>query len=138
MHSTPLSVTAADGVSINVEVDEADRRTPTVVFVHGWLCTLDSWHYQRLAMRGAVRMAFVDQRSHGRSGRSGATNSSLADLASDLAPVLAEVAPPGPVILVGHSMGGMTIMQLAIDDPTCSADGCGCRADRHDRCGRHG
>ncbi len=117
VHSTPLSVTAADGVSINVEIDEADRRTPIVVFVHGWMCTLDSWHYQRLAMRGAVRMAFVDQRSHGRSGRSGALNSSLSDLASDLALVLAEVAPRGPVILVGHSMGGMTIMQLAIDDP---------------------
>lgn len=117
VHSTPLSVTAADGVSINVEIDEADRKTPVVVFVHGWLCTLDSWHYQRLAMRGGVRMVFVDQRSHGRSGRSGAMSSSLSDLASDLALVLAEVAPRGPVILVGHSMGGMSIMQLAIDDP---------------------
>lgn len=117
VHSTPLAVHGADGVSINVEVDEADRRTPVVVFVHGWVCTLDSWHYQRLAMRGSVRMVFMDQRSHGRSGRAGASNSSLSDLASDLAAVIAEVAPRGPVILVGHSMGGMTIMQLATDHP---------------------
>ncbi len=117
VHSTPLSVTATDGVSINVEIDEAEHKTPVVVFVHGWMCTLDSWHYQRLAMRGAVRMVFMDQRSHGRSGRSGITGSTLSTLASDLATVLAEVAPRGPVILVGHSMGGMSIMQLAIDDP---------------------
>ncbi|MGA9715556.1 MAG: alpha/beta hydrolase [Aeromicrobium sp.] len=117
VHSTPLAVTADDGVSINVEVDEADREMPVVVFVHGWMCTLDSWHYQRLAMRGAVRMVFMDQRSHGRSGRSGARGSSLSDLASDLATVLDEVVPRGPVILVGHSMGGMSIMQLAIDAP---------------------
>jgi len=117
VHSTPVVVTAADGVSLNVEVDEADRKTPVVVFVHGWACTLDTWHYQRLAMRGEVRLVFVDQRSHGGSGRSDASNSSLHDLASDLAAVLADVAPRGPVILVGHSMGGMSIMQLAMDDP---------------------
>lgn len=117
VHSTPLALTASDGVSINVEVDEADRRTPVVVFVHGWVCTLDAWHYQRLAMRGAVRMVFMDLRSHGGSGRSGPANSSLADLASDLADVVTEVAPRGPVILVGHSMGGMAIMRLAMDRP---------------------
>ncbi len=117
VHSTPLAVTSHDGVSINVEVDEADRRTPVVVFVHGWVCTLDTWHYQRLAMRGTVRLVFMDQRSHGGSGRSGATSSTMHHLAADLATVLAEVAPRGPVILVGHSLGGMTIMQLAMDDP---------------------
>jgi pimeloyl-ACP methyl ester carboxylesterase len=117
VHSSPLAVMSHDGVSINVEVDEAERKTPVVVFVHGWVCTLDTWHYQRLAMRGAVRMVFMDQRSHGASGRSGPESSSLHDLAGDLAEVLQKVAPRGPVILVGHSMGGMSIMQLAADDP---------------------
>lgn len=117
VHSSPLSITAADGVAINVEVDEADRKTPVVVLVHGWMCTLDSWHYQRLALRGTVRLVLMDLRSHGRSGRSGAANSSLHDLAADLSTVLTQVAPRGPIILVGHSMGGMAVMQLAIDDP---------------------
>lgn len=117
VHSTPLSITATDGVSINVEVDEADRRTPVVVFVHGWVCTLDAWHYQRLAMRGAVRLVFMDLRSHGASGRSGPSNSSLSDLAGDLADVITQVTPRGPVILVGHSMGGMAVLQLAQDQP---------------------
>lgn len=117
VHAPPQAVRASDGVWINVEVDEADQKRPVVVFVHGWVCTLDAWHYQRLAMRGSVRMVFMDLRSHGASGRSGGSNSTLHDLASDLATVLAEVAPSGPVILVGHSMGGMSIMQLAIDEP---------------------
>ncbi|MGJ9421932.1 alpha/beta fold hydrolase [Aeromicrobium sp. CF3.5] len=117
VHSTPLAITASDGVSINVEVDEAESKTPVVVFVHGWVCTLDAWHYQRLAMRGAVRLVFMDLRSHGASGRSGPSNSSLPDLAGDLAHVITQVAPRGPVILVGHSMGGMAVMRLAVDQP---------------------
>lgn len=117
VHSTPSSIQASDGVSLNVEVDEADRKTPVVVFVHGWVCTLDSWHYQRLAMRGAVRMVFMDLRSHGRSGRSTERHATLAQMADDLRTVIEQVAPRGPVVLVGHSMGGMAVMQLAQDDP---------------------
>lgn len=117
VHSVRRTVTAGDGVVLNVEVDEADRATPTVVFVHGWVCTLDVWHYQRLALRGTVRMVFMDLRSHGLSGRSYHHNSSMTTLGDDLFSVLTEVVPRGPIILVGHSMGGMTIMQLAASRP---------------------
>lgn len=118
VHSPARTVVATDGTAINVEVDEAEGRRrrgtqPTIVFVHGWVCTLDSWHFQRLALRGRYRMVFMDHRSHGGSGRSRADNSSLADLADDLRRVIEECAPDGPVVLVGHSMGGMTIMELA-------------------------
>ncbi|MCW2829763.1 MAG: hypothetical protein JWP31_455 [Aeromicrobium sp.] len=110
-------IVATDGVTINVEIDEAERKTPTVVFVHGWVESIDVWHYQRLALRGRVRMVFVDLRSHGSSGRSYHDNSSLAHLADDLATVLKEVVPRGPIVLVGHSMGGMAIMELAGSQP---------------------
>jgi len=117
VHSAPRPLAATDGVIINVEVDEADIPTPTVVFLHGWVETLDVWHYQRLALRGKVRMVFVDHRSHGRSGRSHVDNSTIWHLADDLKTVLHDVVPDGPIVLVGHSMGGMTIMELAASEP---------------------
>ncbi|MRJ76285.1 alpha/beta fold hydrolase [Aeromicrobium sp. SMF47] len=122
VRSTPLSLLAPDGVALHVEVEEADHPTPTVVFLHGWVEDSDLWHYQRLALRGRVRSVFVDMRSHGRSGRSSAGNSSLADLADDLETVLEQVVPEGPIVLVGHSMGGMTIMELARTRPELFGD----------------
>ncbi|WP_332668089.1 alpha/beta fold hydrolase [Aeromicrobium sp.] len=117
VHSDPVQVTASDGVLLNVEVDEAERKTPTVVFVHGWVESIDVWHYQRLALRGKVRMVFADLRSHGESGRSHHVNSSIPHLADDLRTVINAVAPRGPIVLVGHSMGGMAIMELAAAEP---------------------
>ena len=117
VHSPPLTLTATDGTALNVEIDEGPRKTPTIVFVHGWVCTLDVWHYQRLALRGRARMVFVDLRSHGHSGRAPSTSTTLGDLADDLALVIESCAPRGPLLLVGHSMGGMAIMKLAETRP---------------------
>lgn len=117
VHGGRRQVTATDGITLHVEVDEAERKTPTVVFVHGWVETIDVWHYQRLALRGSVRMVFADLRSHGLSGRSFHDSSSIPHLADDLLAVLREVVPRGPVVLVGHSMGGMAIMELAAAEP---------------------
>lgn len=117
VHSAKLTVTASDGVKIHAEVDDGPRKTPTVVFIHGWVETLDVWHYQRLALRDKVRMVFLDQRSHGLSGRSHVDNSSIAHLADDLNTVLTDLVPRGPIILVGHSLGGMAIMELADAKP---------------------
>lgn len=116
------TVVAADGTAIHVEVDEHEGGDLTVVFVHGWMCDLDTWHYQRLALRGRVRMVLMDHRGHGRSGRTHADNSALPLLADDLARVIEAHAPSGRLLLVGHSMGGMTIMQLAADRPGIVAD----------------
>jgi pimeloyl-ACP methyl ester carboxylesterase len=89
----------------------------TVLFAHGYANSLGTWHYQRLGLADienpTVRMVFYDHRGHGRSGRSVRDRSTIDQLGDDLAAVLAEVAPSGPVVLVGHSMGGMTVMALA-------------------------
>lgn len=121
VRSADQTVHSTDGVAINVEVDDGPAG-PTVVFVHGWVCTLDAWHYQRAALRGKARMVLMDQRSHGKSERSFGHNSSIRQLGEDLRVVLEEFVPTGDIVLVGHSMGGMTIMALAAEHPELFGD----------------
>ncbi|PWN04726.1 alpha/beta hydrolase [Nocardioides silvaticus] len=140
LRSEPVTVVADDGVPLHVEVDELDdshtldragrflRRVAgaapdvTVVFVHGFCLTLDCWHFQRAAYRNLVRTVFYDQRSHGRSGRSDREHSTIEQLGRDLKAVIDAAAPEGPVVLVGHSMGGMSIVALAEEFPELIGD----------------
>jgi pimeloyl-ACP methyl ester carboxylesterase len=132
LRSDPIVVVADDGVDLHVEIDEYDgpgprrraRKAPelTVVFAHGYSLTLDSWHFQRAGYRGQVRMVFYDQRSHGRSGRSPQGHATMEQLGRDLKTILDTVVPEGPIVLVGHSMGGMTIMALAEEHPDLFGD----------------
>jgi pimeloyl-ACP methyl ester carboxylesterase len=115
------TVRTDDGVPLAVEeVGPADAPL-TVVFVHGLALALGSWHYQWLGLsdmtRPRLRMVFYDLRSHGRSGRAPAETITIEQLGDDLYRVLAEVVPTGPVVLVGHSMGGMSVMALADRHP---------------------
>ncbi|WP_395109459.1 alpha/beta fold hydrolase [Actinomadura sp. SCN-SB] len=112
----------------------------TIVFSHGYALNQDTWHFQRRdlrysldstvpgggdgargrrqAGRGRPRLVFWDQRSHGRSGRSKPTHATIEQTGEDLYAVLrATVRPGGEVVLVGHSMGGMSIMALADRHP---------------------
>lgn len=111
------AVTTRDGVSLHAEVDGADGDGPTIVFLHGWMENRHNWHFQRLALRPTARMVFYDHRGHGLSGRTGKHNSGIELLADDLARVIDALVPTGPIVLVGHSMGAMTIQRLAVDRP---------------------
>src|SRR3954452_6711136 len=128
LHSAPMTIVADDGVPLHVEVDELDPslRRPTspltLVFCHGYALSLDCWHFQRAAYRGLVRSVYYDQRSHGRSGRSHVDHATIDQLGHDLRTVLDHVVPEGPVVLIGHSMGGMTIVALAEQHPELIGD----------------
>lgn len=116
-------VTADDGVELYVEVDEPDHGADlTVLFCHGYGLNMDSWHFQRKALRGSARLVFADQRSHGRSGRAPQDSVSMDRLGDDVAQIIDAVVPSGPVVLVGHSMGGMTVMAYADQYPEQLAD----------------
>lgn len=127
-----VTLTAEDGVRIHAEVDEispyvGERRAAaaeqaTVVFVHGFAMTQDCWHFQRKALRGKRRMIFYDQRSHGRSDTSESDNATIEQLGRDLRMVIDELSPDEPVVLVGHSMGGMTAFALAEEFPEYFGD----------------
>ena len=126
LHSPGLSVTTDDGAVLHVEVDEPGAGVDdlTVVFTHGYCLNLDTWHFQRRDLRGSARLVFWDQRGHGRSRRSehryGAQT--IDRLGRDLAAVIEAVAPTGPLVLVGHSMGGMTTMAFAAQYPELIAE----------------
>ncbi|GII53092.1 lipase [Planotetraspora thailandica] len=113
------TVTTPDGVRIHAEIDGPDDAPLTVVLCHGYCLTLDSWHYQWRDLRESYRLVMWDQRCHGQSGRS--EDCSIDRLGEDLALVLDELVP-GPCVLVGHSMGGMTIMALADRRPELFGD----------------
>ena len=122
-------VTTDDGVPLHVEeVGEPDAPL-TVVLCHGYALESACWHFQRRDLPGlltgrvgggpdaGVRVVVWDQRSHGRSGRATPESCTIDQLGRDLTRVLAATALTGPVVLVGHSMGGMTIMALADQCP---------------------
>jgi pimeloyl-ACP methyl ester carboxylesterase len=144
LRGTPGKAYADDGTELYYEVDDVEqdaaftprrrrlfgRKAPapvTVVFSHGYCLNQDSWHFQRAALRGVVRTVHWDQRSHGRSGRGTAqvqdgTPVSIDQLGRDLKAVIDAAVPEGPIVLVGHSMGGMTVMALADHYPELIRD----------------
>ena len=106
-------VTAPDGVRLHVETTGPLDAPLTVVFAHGWTGDLTVWRHQRDALAQLpVRQVFYDQRGHGYSSYLPGT-AEIRTLAGDLHAVLNAVAPRGPLVLVGHSMGAMSIMALA-------------------------
>lgn len=150
LRGTPGRAVADDGTELYYEIDEVEdapaaddgpgasgtrrrrlfgRKAPapvTVVFSHGYCLGQDSWHFQRAALRGLVRAVYWDQRSHGRSGRGRAQADGVPvgidQLGRDLRAVIDAAAPEGPLVLVGHSMGGMTMMALADQYPALIRD----------------
>ncbi|MFJ1801125.1 alpha/beta fold hydrolase [Streptomyces sp. NPDC088180] len=151
LRGTPGRAVADDGTELHYEIEEAEeaplpgeegtgssgtrrrrlfgRKAPapvTVVFSHGYCLGQDSWHFQRAALRGLVRAVYWDQRSHGRSGRGRAQADGVPlgidQLGRDLKAVIDAAAPEGPLVLVGHSMGGMTMMALADQYPALIRD----------------
>ncbi|OKJ21118.1 lipase [Streptomyces sp. CB00316] len=149
LRGTPGRAVADDRTELYYEVDEVEppapadgagpegnrrrrlfgRKAPdpvTVVFSHGYCLGQDSWHFQRAALRGLVRAVYWDQRSHGRSERGRAQADGVAlgidQLGRDLKAVIDAAAPEGRIVLVGHSMGGMTMMALADQYPALIRD----------------
>jgi pimeloyl-ACP methyl ester carboxylesterase len=123
------TVSTADGVGLSVEeVDPDDGGKPdlTVVLVHGFALSRLCWHFQRRDLAAMtdprVRQVLYDHRSHGRSARADESTSTIEQLARDLDEVISAVVPSGPIVLIGHSMGGMTIMALAEHNPKLFAD----------------
>ncbi len=130
------AVRTGDGAQIHAVVDGSDDAPATVVLAHGWTLAQASWDdvASLLAPKvaaGELRLIRYDQRGHGRSTwrspahpryASEVADLSIDQLGADLGDLLDQLAATGPVVLGGHSMGGMTIMCLAAARPELFAD----------------
>ncbi|MCP3798554.1 alpha/beta hydrolase [Allokutzneria sp. A3M-2-11 16] len=113
--------TTSDGTRLVIEETGEPDAPVTVLLLHAWTLSRRTW--ARVAqllpeeVGGPVRVLRYDHRGHGDSAAPEPGSTTIAHLADDLAEVLTEVVPTGPVVLAGHSIGGMTIMALAERHP---------------------
>ena len=114
-------ITTTDGIPLVVREVGPITAPLTVVFSHGFCTRMGSFHFQRSALAerwgDQVRMVFYDQRGHGQSGAAPFDTYTVEQLGRDLETVLQVLVPRGPVVLVGHSMGGMTVLSHARQFP---------------------
>ena len=93
----------------------------TVVYVHGFNISSQSFYLQERALRPlGVRQLLIDVRGHGHTatdtvaefGAASPSDLSVDGAADDVMAVIAERGVVGPVIVVGHSLGGPISLSL--------------------------
>jgi len=117
-----VAVDAGDGALLHATVEGSPTAPVTLVLAHGWTLAQAAWEDVAAELApelaaGELRLVRYDQRGHGRSTWGTTEPVSIDLLGEDLRHVLDRCAPTGPVVLGGHSMGGMTIMCLAAAHP---------------------
>jgi pimeloyl-ACP methyl ester carboxylesterase len=114
----PLELTT--GISLRVARSGLARPgEPTLVLAHGWSQDLRTWDRVVGDLRRAGVTAEIlryDHRGHGGSESPGREGATIGRAADDLAALLRDHVD-GPVVIAGHSMGGMTLMALAERHP---------------------
>ncbi|RZS44227.1 pimeloyl-ACP methyl ester carboxylesterase [Herbihabitans rhizosphaerae] len=116
-----------DGTTLLVrDSDPHGQAEATLVITHGWTLDHTSWERVVALIAGAfgsrVRVVQYDHRGHGGSDPARPGAGTLEQLADDLAELITERVPDGPVVLAGHSMGGMTMFALAERHPELVRD----------------
>ncbi|MEG3089366.1 alpha/beta fold hydrolase [Sphingomonas sp. PB4P5] len=88
---------------------------PPLVLVHGWSQDSRMWFYAKRDLARQFRVIVWDLPGLGKSKRPAGGRVCLSNFAQDLAAVVAFAGRPA--VVVGHSIGGMTIQTLARDRP---------------------
>ena len=109
-----------EGARLHVDVDD-EGHGPWVLFLHGALAAGAAFRGQRPALRGDFRLAFPDQRGHGRSSHGGADvpweSVRLDQLVRDALALADALSPDAPLHWVGASMGGLVAAHAAARAP---------------------
>ena len=105
------AVVRSNGIDLATRVDGEEGR-PWLVLSNGLATTLQSWDAQVAALTRTHRVLRYDTRGHGRSAAPRGTTS-LADLSADLLGLMDHFGM-ARADLLGLSMGGMTVLGMAI------------------------
>lgn len=112
----PMTVRTDDGVTLDFTVHGPRNASCAVVFLHGLYLSQGSWASQIDSVIDTfglmVHAVRYGHRGHGRSTAAPAASYTIDRLADDLDEVLSAVAPTGPVVAIGHSMGAMAALTL--------------------------
>ncbi len=115
------SVVTEDGLHLHVTVRGRDDAPVSVLLSHCWTAEESDWHYQvtdLMARYGhEVRIITWDHRGHGRSDRATESACTIPHLTRDMGLVIDSFAPEGPLVVAGHSVGGMTITAIPEERP---------------------
>ena len=113
-----LTIASADGTTLNArsfEPEPAGEPRATVVLAHGWTEQLSFWGpVIRLLRADGLRLVAYDLRGHGSSSKAADGDYSLDRFGDDMEAVLVgSQAAPEATIVVGHSLGAMSIAAWA-------------------------
>lgn len=111
---SPRVVKLPNGVQLEY-VEQGNATGVPVVFLHG---ITDSWHSYELVLPylpASIHAFAVSVRGHGNSDRT-VQEYSVASMAADVS-LLVKQLGIGPVVIAGHSMGGVVAQRFALDFP---------------------
>jgi pimeloyl-ACP methyl ester carboxylesterase len=103
-------VAGPDGADLHVEEHGPEAGAPTLLMTHGWDLDATAWYYEKKHLADRFRLVLWDLPGLGLSTQPKDGRYSLEGMAHDLRAVLGATAGGRPVVLVGHSIGGMTIL----------------------------
>ena len=91
----------------------ASPERPTLVMLHGWMDVAASFQFVVDALAEDRHIVSIDWRGFGLTERPSADSYWFADYLGDLDALLDSLNPPGPIDLLGHSMGGNVVSMYA-------------------------
>jgi pyruvate dehydrogenase E2 component (dihydrolipoamide acetyltransferase) len=111
-------VELADGTKVAALLAGPPDAAESIVFLHGLGGAQSTWASVLGAFAETYRIAAVDLPGHGASDKPSpdSTDYSIAGIAAKIGELL-EKLELAPAVLIGHSLGGATALQLALDRP---------------------
>lgn len=109
--------TASDGTVLAVVDAGREDSAVTIVLQHGWTQDHSSWEDVAVLLSDRYRVISFDSRGHGRSDAGPRGTATVEQFADDLAELIEELAPEGPLVIAGHSLGGPVLLALAERHP---------------------